>query len=272
MLFLLFSKYTTRKQNTVFTLQRLFIYKIKMEENVNLYFKKQTRGFMVLDSNFRSCSIPRNEFAVYSNEIYKMGKSYCLRFDPILYNQGFHFFKQPAFIDSHYPWTENRNSNKLKFVEIQVEGMVHTQVGSSIYSAQKIQIIREIDLDELKRLCTGEFQNEKNETFHFLNGFLHNDQGPAIIRPDGTKFYYIKGKLNRLGGPAIEYNNKQDQHKNRYFHNGLQYHQYACKKTPCEFWASSGPSCYNSEQPCKWTLDGKHVYSSNERYYLPPLK
>lgn len=31
------------------------------------------------------------------------------------------------------------------------------------------------------------------EKIHILNGKLHNLEGPAIIRPDGTKMWYIKG-------------------------------------------------------------------------------
>ena len=34
---------------------------------------------------------------------------------------------------------------------------------------------------------------------------LHREDGPAIIYSDGTKKWFLKGKLHRKGGPAIEY-------------------------------------------------------------------
>ena len=33
----------------------------------------------------------------------------------------------------------------------------------------------------------------------------HREDGPAIIHPDGTKFWYINGKCHRLNGPAAIY-------------------------------------------------------------------
>ena len=35
----------------------------------------------------------------------------------------------------------------------------------------------------------------------------HREDGPAIERADGTKAWYIDGKLHREDGPAIEYAN-----------------------------------------------------------------
>ena len=33
---------------------------------------------------------------------------------------------------------------------------------------------------------------------------LHKEDGPAIIYPDGDKWWYINGKIHREDGPAIE--------------------------------------------------------------------
>ena len=40
---------------------------------------------------------------------------------------------------------------------------------------------------------------------YYRNGKLHRDDGPAIIRPDGTQEWYKEGKLHRDDGPAIVY-------------------------------------------------------------------
>ena len=36
-------------------------------------------------------------------------------------------------------------------------------------------------------------------------GQLHRDDGPAVIRADGTKEWYLNGEWHRDDGPAIEY-------------------------------------------------------------------
>jgi len=41
----------------------------------------------------------------------------------------------------------------------------------------------------------------------WINGKKHREDGPAIERPDGTKFWYIEGKTHREDGPAIEWSN-----------------------------------------------------------------
>jgi hypothetical protein len=35
------------------------------------------------------------------------------------------------------------------------------------------------------------------------NGSFHRDDGPAVIHPDGTQFWYQHGVRHRLDGPAI---------------------------------------------------------------------
>ena len=37
------------------------------------------------------------------------------------------------------------------------------------------------------------------------NGKRHNENSPAIICSNGTKYWYQNGKLHREDGPAIEY-------------------------------------------------------------------
>lgn len=40
---------------------------------------------------------------------------------------------------------------------------------------------------------------------YYRNGKLHRDDGPAVIKPDGTQEWYKEGKLYREDGPFIVY-------------------------------------------------------------------
>ena len=39
-----------------------------------------------------------------------------------------------------------------------------------------------------------------------INGNLHREGGPAVVREDGFTAYYKNDKLHREDGPAIEWN------------------------------------------------------------------
>jgi len=41
----------------------------------------------------------------------------------------------------------------------------------------------------------------------YLNGKLHCEDGPAVEWPDGEKQWYLNGKLHREDGPAVERSN-----------------------------------------------------------------
>ena len=41
----------------------------------------------------------------------------------------------------------------------------------------------------------------------FVDGKVHRIDGPAIEYLDGSKSWYVDGKLHRIDGPAIEYAN-----------------------------------------------------------------
>ena len=36
------------------------------------------------------------------------------------------------------------------------------------------------------------------------NGLLHREDGPAVEKPDGDKWWYINGMSHREDGPAVE--------------------------------------------------------------------
>jgi hypothetical protein len=40
--------------------------------------------------------------------------------------------------------------------------------------------------------------------YWYLNGKLHCEDGPAIYRADGSKSWWLNGKLHREDGPAVE--------------------------------------------------------------------
>lgn len=49
----------------------------------------------------------------------------------------------------------------------------------------------------------GWVEEECGIKIHYVNDVLHNNDGPAVIRPDGFQSYYQHGKRHRIGGPAV---------------------------------------------------------------------
>lgn len=39
------------------------------------------------------------------------------------------------------------------------------------------------------------------------NGYIHREDGPAIIYPSGDQYWYKRGYIHREDGPAVEYAN-----------------------------------------------------------------
>ena len=44
-----------------------------------------------------------------------------------------------------------------------------------------------------------------NVIYHYKDGKIHNESGPAIISKDGTKIWCINGYEHREDGPAVEF-------------------------------------------------------------------
>ena len=42
---------------------------------------------------------------------------------------------------------------------------------------------------------------------HYLNGLLHREDGPALIRYGKYQCWYLNGQLHRENGPAVEHSN-----------------------------------------------------------------
>jgi hypothetical protein len=41
--------------------------------------------------------------------------------------------------------------------------------------------------------------------YWYLNGKLHREDGPAVERPNGTKRWYLNDQRHREDGPAVEF-------------------------------------------------------------------
>jgi hypothetical protein len=41
----------------------------------------------------------------------------------------------------------------------------------------------------------------------YLNGKLHRENGPAVEDSNGNKYWWLNGQLHREDGPAVEYSN-----------------------------------------------------------------
>ena len=74
----------------------------------------------------------------------------------------------------------------------------------------------------------------------YLNGQLHQTDGPAVEHPDGTKRWYLSGKRHRTDGPAIEYS---DGHKSWYL-NGVRHR-------------TDGPAYEHPDGIKTWWINGK---------------
>ncbi len=53
----------------------------------------------------------------------------------------------------------------------------------------------------------GLFIDANGIRFFYLKGRLHREDGPAVEYPNGTKKWWLNGVLHREGGPAVEYSN-----------------------------------------------------------------
>ena len=74
----------------------------------------------------------------------------------------------------------------------------------------------------------------------FLNGKLHREDGPAVESSTGTKEWWLHGKRHREDGPAIEC---ADGAKNWFLHGGI-----VQPETLVDLQLSRGVFCYYNEQ------------------------
>lgn len=62
---------------------------------------------------------------------------------------------------------------------------------------------------QIEKILRADYEifEDGTKIFRDENGRVHNDLGPAIIRKDGTQFWFKDGKLHREDGPAVEWPN-----------------------------------------------------------------
>ena len=89
--------------------------------------------------------------------------------------------------------------------------------------------------------------------YWYLNGKLHREDGPAIECADGTKKWYLNGKLHREDGPAVEY---PDGTKWWYLNDQLH--------------REDGPAWEYADGRRLWYLNGKELTEEEHRQQTQP--
>ena len=123
------------------------------------------------------------------NFLFEVGKTYEIKGKLEMCRNGFHFCRTIQDTFNYYDPFEYQSS--LKYFEVEALGEI--QEKGDKFCTSKIRIIREVPREEYKDILSF------NE-----NGELHREGGPALIRPDGIKCWYVNGELHREDGPAIE--------------------------------------------------------------------
>jgi hypothetical protein len=62
-------------------------------------------------------------------------------------------------------------------------------------------------------MAENTFTLQQGHVFHQVDGKLHStDDKPAVIYADGARWWYSRGKIHRVGGPAIIWANGVEEH------------------------------------------------------------
>jgi hypothetical protein len=95
----------------------------------------------------------------------------------------------------------------------------------------------------------GLFIDKNGVKNYYLNDELHNEEGPAVECPDGSKYYFINGEYHRDGNlPAIEYPNGS-----KYYYINGQCHR------------ENGPACEYASGTKEYYLNG--LQYTEEKYW-----
>ncbi len=87
---------------------------------------------------------------------------------------------------------------------------------------------------------------DNGDSFWYLNGKLHREDGPAVECTDGTREWYLNGKCHRIDGPACEYSTG-----GRYWYLNGDLHR------------EDGPACEYANGNREWYLNGEE-YTEEE--------
>ena len=63
-------------------------------------------------------------------------------------------------------------------------------------------VIYRNELGQYHREDGPAIEKANGEKYYYINGKLHREGGPAVVRADG-EYYYINGKTHREDGPAV---------------------------------------------------------------------
>jgi hypothetical protein len=103
------------------------------------------------------------------------------------------------------------------------------------------------------------------ETQWSLYGQLHREDGPAVVRENGTQIWYLNGMMHREGGPAMQTN---DGHKAWYIKDHL--HR---TDGPALEWANGDKIWYSAgktnriDGPAVVRADGTEIWYSNGKVH-----
>lgn len=81
------------------------------------------------------------------------------------------------------------------------------------------------------------------KTYRDNKGRLHREDGPAVIYPDGSKFYHVNGSRTSITQPTS------------YFDNGyVEWNLYAIPHR------DNGPACASPNGLLRWVDDGERIW------------
>jgi hypothetical protein len=89
-------------------------------------------------------------------------------------------------------------------------------------------------------------------------GKYHREDGPAVIYPNGSEWWYTNGKYHREDGPAVTYPNGDEE----WFINGERHRE-------------DGPAVTYPNGDEEWYLNGKHYKTPEEmslKLYIQYIK
>ena len=81
-----------------------------------------------------------------------------------------------------------------------------------------------------------------NRRYYNALGQLHREEGPAVVRVDGTLAWFQKGKRHRTDGPAVEY----ARGKKEWWQNGQRHR-------------IDGAAVIYADGTCYWFLQGRDL-------------
>jgi len=141
------------------------------------------KGYKIVDTDYKA-------FYGSDSTKYEIGKTYTYNDVIKLGQNGYHFC-----ISVLHCMQYKKLSPDIRVLEVEAMGLIMGNIRDR-YVTEKIRIVREISLPEVKKLITGMFEF-KNRTEYRENGLLHNNDLHAILYKNGDREWWYHGKLHR---------------------------------------------------------------------------